>query len=218
MNAILKGICLMSILVNKHDVIITRGLIDTFRTKQARAADGLQSHRAGAQLMRALRSIAAAALAAAAFVSAPVQAKDFVVVEPAEIFAAYQVVCLAKPGDIDAQIAAAKAAPFGMVLAETSEDGSQRFDNDRLFAAMRKDAKNHFCMVGGRLADGTTLETGAAAGASVLDKKGARMTSNATMVIWSDVAVKPVTIYMYTHTVKGPVTIGSFLSGVSQGQ
>jgi hypothetical protein len=168
--------------------------------------------------MRALRSIAAAALAAAAFTSAPVQAKDFVVVEPAEIFAAYQVICLAKPSDLDAQIAAAKAAPYSMALAETSEDGSQRFDNDRLFAAMRKDAKNHFCMVGGRLADGTTIQTGAAAGAAVLDKKGARLSSTDTMVMWSDTAVKPVTIYMYTHTVKGPITIGSFLSGVSQGQ
>ncbi len=166
----------------------------------------------------ALRSTAAAALAAAALVSAPVQAKDFVVVESPEIFAAYQAICLANPGNLDAQIATAKAAPYGFTLAETSDDGSQRFENDRLFAAMRKDAKNHFCMVGGRLAEGTSLETGSAAGASVLDKKGARMTSSATMVMWSDVAVKPITIYMYTHTVQGPITIGSFLTGVQQGK
>lgn len=168
--------------------------------------------------MRALRSIAAAALAAAALASVQVQAKELAVVESPEIFAAYQVICLANPVDLDAQIAAAKGAPYGFTLAETSEDGSQRFENDRLFAAMRKDAKNHFCVVGGRLAEGTSLETGSAAGTAVLDKKGARMSTTETMVMWSDVAVKPVTIYMYTHTVKGSITIGSFLTGVQQGQ
>jgi hypothetical protein len=168
--------------------------------------------------MRALRSIAAAALTAAALVSAPVQAKELTVVEAPEIFAAYQAICLANPGNLDAQIAAAKAAPYGFTLAETSEDGSQRYDNSRLFAAMRKDAKNHFCMVGGRLADGTPLETGAAAGAKTLDQKGARMSTTSTMIMWSDIKVKPVTIYMYTHTVRGPITVGSFLSGVQQGQ
>ena len=168
--------------------------------------------------MRALRSIAVAALAAAALVSAPVQAKDLVVVEAPEIFAAYQVICLANPDNLDAQIAAAKAAPFGFVLAETSADGSQRFETKQLFAAMRKDEKYHLCMVGGRLADGTTIETASAVGAPVLDKKGARLASNAQMVIWSDTTVKPVTIYMYSHTVAGPVTVGSFLTGVSKGQ
>ena len=168
--------------------------------------------------MRTLRSTAAAALAAAAFVSVPVQAKELVVVESPEIFAAYQVVCLANSGNLDGQIATAKAAPYGFTLAETSDDGSQRFENPRLFAAMRKDAKNHFCMVGGRLAEGTTLEAGSAAGAKTLDQKGARMSTTSTMVMWSDVKVKPITIYMYTHTVKGPITIGSFLTGVQQGQ
>lgn len=168
--------------------------------------------------MRTLRSTAAAALAAAAFVSVPVQAKELVVVESPEIFAAYQVVCLANSGNLDGQIATAKAAPYGFTLAETSEDGSQRFENPRLFAAMRKDAKNHFCMVGGRLAEGTSLETGAAAGAKTLDQKGARVTTTSTMVIWSDVKIKPITIYMYTHTLASGLTIGSFLTGVSQGQ
>ena len=166
--------------------------------------------------MRALRSIAAAALAAAALSSAPVQAKTLAVAEPAEIFAAYQVICLANPGNVDAQIAAAKAAPYNFTLAETTADGSMRFEGERLFAAMRKDDKNLFCMVGGRLAEGTTLETASAAGAAVLDTKGARMTSTATMILWSDVKVKPTTIYMYTHTVQGPITIGSFLTGVNQ--
>ena len=115
-----------------------------------------------------LRSIAAAALAAGALVSVPAQAKELAVVKPTEIFAAYQVICLANPGDLDAQIAAAKAAPYNFTLAETSEDGSQRFDNPRMFAAMRKDAKNHFCMVGGRLAEGTSIDAASAAGASVL--------------------------------------------------
>ena len=168
--------------------------------------------------MRALRSIAAAALAAAAFVSVPAQAKELVVVESPEIFAAYQAICLANPGDLDGQIATAKAAPYGFTLVETSEDGSQRFENPRLFAAMRKDAKNHFCMVGGRLAEGTSLETGATAGAKTLDQKGARVTTTSTMVIWSDVKIKPITIYMYTHTLASGLTIGSFLTGVSQGQ
>jgi hypothetical protein len=168
--------------------------------------------------MRALRSIAAAALTAAALVAAPVQAKDLTVVESPEIFAAYQAICLANPSNLDAQIATAKSAPYNFVLAESGADGSQRFDNPRLFTAMRKDAKNHFCMVGGRLADGTTLETGSAAGTAELDKKGARMSTTATMIMWSDVAVKPVTIYMYTHTVRGQITVGSFLTGVSQGQ
>jgi hypothetical protein len=122
-----------------------------------------------------LRSIAAAALAVGALVSVPAQAKELAVVKPSEIFAAYQVICLANPGDLDAQIAAAKAAPYNFTLAETSEDGSQRFDNPRMFAAMRKDAKNHFCMVGGRLAEGTSIDAASAAGASVLDKKGARV-------------------------------------------
>ena len=168
--------------------------------------------------MRALRSIAAAAVTAAALVSAPVQAKEFVVVESPEIFAAYQVICLANPGNLDAQIATAKAAPYGFTLAETSDDGLQRFENDRLFAAMRKDAKNHFCMVGGRLAEGTSLETGSAGGTKALDQKGERMSTTSTMIMWSDIKVKPVTIYMYTHTVKGSITIGSFLTGVQQGQ
>lgn len=166
----------------------------------------------------ALRSIAAAALAAAALVAVPAQAKDMVVVESPEVFAAYQAICLANPGDLDAQIATAKAAPYNFVLADTAADGSQRYENPRLFAAMRKDAKNHFCMVGGRFADGTSLETGAAAGAAVLDQKGARMTTTDKMIMWSDIKVKPVTIYMYTHTVQGPITVGSFLTGVSQSQ
>lgn len=38
-------------------------------------------------------------------------------VKPTEIFAAYQVICLANPGDLDAQIAAAKAAPYNFTLA-----------------------------------------------------------------------------------------------------
>lgn len=160
----------------------------------------------------------AAALAAATLISVPAQAKELAVVESPEIFAAYQAICLANPNDLDGQIATAKAAPYGFTLAEASEDGSQRFENPRLFAAMRKDEKNHFCMVGGRLAEGTSLETGAAAGAKALDQKGARMSTTPTMIMWSDIKVKPITIYMYTHTVKGPITIGSFLTGVQQGK
>ena len=165
-----------------------------------------------------LRSIAAAALAVGALVSVPAQAKELAVVKPTEIFAAYQVICLANPGDLDAQIAAAKAAPYNFTLAETSEDGSQRFDNPRMFAAMRKDAKNHFCMVGGRLAEGTSIDAASAAGASVLDKKGARVAATGEMVMWSDIKVKPTTIYMYTQTVRGPIIVGSFLTGISQEQ
>lgn len=165
--------------------------------------------------MRALRTIAAAALGAAALVSAPAQAKELVVVDSAEVFAAYQVICLANLDNLDAQTAAAQAAPYGFTLVETTADGSLRFENPRLFAAMRKDEKNHFCMVGGRLPEGTTLEAASAAGGKELDKKAPRMSTSDTMVMWSDVKVKPVTIYMYTHTVAPGVTVGSFLTGVS---
>lgn len=87
-----------------------------------------------------------------------------------------------------------------------------------MFAAMRKDAKNHFCMVGGRLAEGTSIDAASAAGASVLDKKGARVAATGEMVMWSDIKVKPTTIYMYTQTVRGPIIVGSFLTGISQEQ
>ena len=38
------------------------------------------------------------------------------------------------------------------------------------------------------------------------------------MVMWSDIKVKPTTIYMYTQTVRGPIIVGSFLTGISQEQ
>lgn len=166
----------------------------------------------------AFRSVAAAAFAAAALVSVPAQGKELVVVESAEIFAAYQVICLANPGNLNAQVAAAKAAPYNFSLIETTADGSMRYENPRLFVAMRKDAKNHFCMVGGRLPDGTKLEAGAAVGAPVLDKLAPRMLTNEQMVMWSDVKAKPVLLYMYSHTVASGITVGSFLTGVSQDQ
>ena len=165
----------------------------------------------------ALRTIAiAAGLSLAAASPALAQNAPFPVIPNSEVFSAYQAICLAQPSDTAAQIAAATAAPYGMTLVETAEDGSKRFKNDRMFAAMLKSKEYQFCMVAGNIGSDATVQSASALAEPVLSRKGQRVAESETQVIWSDVNVKPVTIYMYMHSNVDGTVIGSYLTGVEQ--
>ncbi len=165
-----------------------------------------------------MRSLLPTLLAAAAVLSfagpAAAQQTALPITSPQDVFTAYQAVCLANPGDLDKQVATAKAAPFNYVLKETSADGSMRFENGQTFVAMRRNAQYHFCMAGGRMDPTVTRESIEAVGNAALDKLGSRMTDPRGNTVWVDPA-KPGSILMYSQIDKGPIRISSWLSGVS---
>lgn len=165
-----------------------------------------------------MRSLLPTLLAAAAVLTsagpAAAQQTALPITTPQDVFTAYQAICLANPGDLDKQIATAKAAPFNYELKETSADGSMRFENGQTFVAMRRNAQYHFCMAGGRMDSTVTRESIEAVGSPVLDKLGRHMTDPRGNTVWVDPA-KPGSILMYSQIDKGPIRISSWLSGVS---
>lgn len=165
-----------------------------------------------------MRSLLPTLLAAAAVLSfagpAAAQQTALPITTPQEVFTAYQAVCLAQPGDLDKQIATAKAAPFNYVLKETSADGSMRFENGRTFVAMRRNATHHFCMAGGRMEPASSRESIEEIALPVLGKLGSRNIDRRGNTVWADPA-KPGEIFMYSQADKGPIRISSWLTGVT---
>jgi hypothetical protein len=161
-----------------------------------------------------LPSLLTAAAALALSGPAAAQQTALPVIQPDEVFTAYRAICLANPGDLDKQVATAKAAPFNYVLKETTADGSMRFENGKTFVAMRRNAQYHFCMTGGRMDPTVTRESIEAVGNAELDKLGSRNTDQRGNTVWVDPA-KPGSILMYSQIDKGPTRISSWLSGVS---
>ncbi|MFN3517006.1 MAG: hypothetical protein ACK4YM_07585 [Novosphingobium sp.] len=168
-----------------------------------------------------MRSLLPALLAAAAvqILAGPAAAQrtELPITSPQEVFTAYQAVCLANPGDLDKQIATAKVAPFGYVLQETSADGSMRFENGQTFVAMRRNAKYHFCMAGGRTDPTVTRASIEAVSLPVLDKLGIRTTDQRGNTVWFDPA-KPDLTLMYRQIDLGPIRMIARFSGMTAEQ
>lgn len=140
------------------------------------------------------------------------------IVKPGEIFAVFQTVCIAQPGDGAKQVAAAKAAPYDLKVTDASPDGSVQLDNGRIVVGIGKEGSLDLCMVSGRTDQSLSRKAMEDISAPVLDKLGTRKTDPQGNILWLDKPVEPETIYMYSQIDDGPIRVSSWLTGVMQGK
>ena len=158
------------------------------------------------------RILIAAALAAVTLSPGFALAKTFPVSTPEDVFSAYKAICLANPDDTAAQIATAKSAPYAMTLSR-EEGGDKTFENERMFAATKDEDGRRFCMVSGRLADGTSIEEPGALVDKVLPASVTRIGASENRISWADPQAKPMRIFMYMQQDRNGQLIGSFMTG-----
>lgn len=166
-----------------------------------------------------MKHLLPAALALSALVSGPALAQQPKLLETTslgEIFAAYQAICVAHTGDAKAQAKAAQAAPFAMTPDGGSADGTVKFINARMFANVLDDGQKRYCMVTGRVAEGTTLAQGVALADPVLGKLGSPMPMQDKGHAWTKLDDTKVTAYLHMqHDVPGQ-RVASYMLGVEE--
>lgn len=159
-----------------------------------------------------------AALALSALVAAPAaaQSKPLETTSLAEIFAAYQAICVANIGDSKAQSKAAQAAPYVMTPDGSSPDGTVKFINAKMFANVLDDGQKRYCMVTGRVTDTTTLAQGVTLADPVLSKLGQAWPMEGKGHAWTKLDGAKVTAYLHMqHDVPGQ-RVASYMLGVEE--
>ena len=125
---------------------------------------------------------------------------------------AYQDICLSHVGDLAAQVAAAKAAPYNMAIAR-GEGSNVIYDNARMFAALKDEDGRQYCMIGTHIAD-----TDAKAAAAQLEKSFpvdvVRIRDRPGEYGWAIPDLKPLTLYTYAQESREGILTASYMVGV----